>query len=381
MGELDKEYLQSTSDVSIAAAECLPEEAPGIAPPEFDLTCSPGSINTAAEGDSIDDNIFGSGNGVDFNVDKKMLEKQFMNATFQGADSEKLKAGMLLLYSNSPASIEKGIKLVSEARGLDAKEALFQYEYAMYLKEQGRKTYEKNMKERGGESHQGDDPSPDLNTEQHPEFTASNAQLRFGKILGDVFGIDAVFGSLISPTGGIVGPGNSGGFLATLPEDGAVAVHGAIHDAAGYLYNCHDIGPGYDYLGNEKGEDPGNPFSGQTNINWWIEKFEENNKDVEWSEKILGDKAYILAAFSKDHKSLDLQTRKEVLEVIVSIGAVDLALAGFDDSDRISHIEKLFNTCSEADQKALAKYYFDNDRFGSSGVVAAMIETLISNYA
>ena len=31
-----------------------------------------------------------------------------------------------------------------------------------------------------------------------------------------------------------------------------MAFHTAVHDAFGYLYTYHDIGPGYDYLGTSR---------------------------------------------------------------------------------------------------------------------------------
>ena len=46
-----------------------------------------------------------------------------------------------------------------------------------------------------------------------------------------------------------------------------------MHDAAGYLYNFHDLGPGYNYLGEESHRDPGNPLVGQqSGVRYWNEK-------------------------------------------------------------------------------------------------------------
>ena len=36
----------------------------------------------------------------------------------------------------------------------------------------------------------------------------TTAQLRYGQVVGDAFGIDPVFGAMLNPTGGMVGPGN-----------------------------------------------------------------------------------------------------------------------------------------------------------------------------
>jgi hypothetical protein len=86
----------------------------------------------------------------------------------------------------------------------------------------------------------------------------SNTQLRYGKVVGDAFGIDPVFGAMLNPTGGLVGPDN----WSISGDDTAVGYHGVVHDAAGYLYNYHGVGPGYDYLGREN-RDTSSPLSGQ----------------------------------------------------------------------------------------------------------------------
>ena len=57
------------------------------------------------------------------------------------------------------------------------------------------------------------------------------------------------------------------------PDDPLVK-HGVVHDAAGYLKNYHDAGPGYDYLGRE-GRDTSDPFVGQeAGIQYWLEKLQ-----------------------------------------------------------------------------------------------------------
>ncbi len=115
-----------------------------------------------------------------------------------------------------------------------------------------------------------------LDEAMHPAFLASRGQLMFGKVLGDAFGIHEVFAALLSPTGGLVGPGNwlipgvvKAGHLA---PDNPVALHGTVHDAAGYLLTFHGEGPGYNYrdskieiLGTES------PLSGQVSgIAYWV---------------------------------------------------------------------------------------------------------------
>ena len=68
----------------------------------------------------------------------------------------------------------------------------------------------------------------------------------------------------------MVGPGN---WAVNPGDDDALGYHGIVHDAAGYLYNYHDLGPGYNYLGQENQRDPGNPLTGQqSGVRYWNEK-------------------------------------------------------------------------------------------------------------
>ncbi len=108
---------------------------------------------------------------------------------------------------------------------------------------------------------------PDIDLGKHGNFLGTTVSLRYGKIVGDVFGIDPVFGALLNPTGGLVGPGSDS--YQPSPND-AIGYHGTFHDAGGYLYNYHGIGPGYDYLGRES-RPTNNPWAGQIGgISWWM---------------------------------------------------------------------------------------------------------------
>jgi pimeloyl-ACP methyl ester carboxylesterase len=249
----------------------------------------------AAPGDSIQSNIFSDGmNGVRF--DEASLENQFLGSTFQGADSLSLRLAMMTLYENPTSGFKYTMALttIANERNLNFQQAEQQYARAQSIRNTGRENYKARKEERGEQYNQSeDDPSPDLNLALHPLFTASDGQLRFGKIIGDAFGIDAVFGSLVSPTGGIVGPGNSFPVFGHLDPKSPVSIHGAVHDAAGYLYNCHNMGPGYDYLNNE---DSGNidysvysdPLEGQDHINWWNDVYRREGREVPWSAELAG---------------------------------------------------------------------------------------------
>ena len=121
-----------------------------------------------------------------------------------------------------------------------------------------------------------DEEVPGLDEGMHPDFRASRSQLLFGKVLGDAFGIHEVFAALLSPTGGLVGPGNwlIPGVVEAghLDPDNPVALHGTVHDAAGYLGTFHGDGPGYNYRDSDieiLGTD--NPLSGQiSGIAYWV---------------------------------------------------------------------------------------------------------------
>lgn len=105
---------------------------------------------------------------------------------------------------------------------------------------------------------------------RHPDFMGSTVSLRYGRVVGDVFGMDPVWGAMLNPTGGLVGSGNN----AYQPSrNDAIGYHGIFHDAGGYLYNFQNhIGPGYDYLAREPFP-TSSPLSGQVGgISWWAGK-------------------------------------------------------------------------------------------------------------
>jgi hypothetical protein len=119
---------------------------------------------------------------------------------------------------------------------------------------------------------------PPLDEDMHPDFLGSRSQLMFGKVLGDAFGIHEIFAALLSPTGGLVGPGNwliPGVVKAGhLDPDNPVALHGTVHDAAGYLKTFHDDGPGYNYRDSPiEVLGPDSPLSGQVSgIYYWTKE-------------------------------------------------------------------------------------------------------------
>ncbi|HMO07105.1 MAG TPA: hypothetical protein PKD10_05580 [Paracoccaceae bacterium] len=204
-------------------------------------------------------------------------------AEFKGAGEPKLKDLM--------REIDKGLaddrrevvlKALAEIVGASYGQLDVDYERFLVLRKQ-----QEAMRGKNGKG--AVDP---LNEGMHPDFLGSKSQLIFGKVLGDGFGIHPVLGALLSPTGGLVGPGNwlvepqefeFKGFKLTTPglvkaghlaPDNPLALHGTVHDAAGYLFNYHDEGPGYNYLGSsEETRSTDDPMAGQrSGIEYWVNK-------------------------------------------------------------------------------------------------------------
>jgi hypothetical protein len=92
------------------------------------------------------------------------------------------------------------------------------------------------------------DPVSDID-KKYDDYWGSDEQLKFGCIvissLDDMRDMDPVFGSLLYPIGGF-----SKILLNKKEKYGAesVILHNITHDAAGYLYRYHAVGPGYNYI-------------------------------------------------------------------------------------------------------------------------------------
>lgn len=114
-------------------------------------------------------------------------------------------------------------------------------------------------------------------------------QMLAGKVIADWVDrengpLDPIFGVLLQPTAGRVGPGDTGFMHNILFDDrGHMAYHSAVHDAFGYLFNNHSTGPGYDYLnGSILGK--GNPMAGQLDgISFWSHVI----RDIETKHKVI----------------------------------------------------------------------------------------------
>jgi len=184
----------------------------------------------------------------------------------------------------------------------------------------------------------------ELDEDRHSEFLGSRSQLIFGRVMGDTFGINEVFGAMLSPTGGLVGADNSS---VQLDPDDPIALHGTVHDAAGYMRRFHDEGPGYNYrddkyeavatsiieLMPQGWQDELLPLTGQiSGIAWWME---ETDTDVEEYAEEKFDQAVVWAEEqleeARDAVATEVSERLDAIEQ----GARDLLSGAVDTAQTV----------------------------------------------
>ncbi len=182
-----------------------------------------------------------------------------------GAGTEELANAMKILYyfpEDSP-HIQFALETIATIQGLTESQVNYQYDLFKDLK---------STAERNGWT---------KNLVTVDEWWGDINQLRFGKIVGDELGLNPIFGALLSPTGGYIGPGmkmpDLHNDLSTTGSGEAWLYHAAVHDAAGYLYNYHGVGPGYTYGdldvdGNPMPRRRGSPYYGQNMKSYWDEE-------------------------------------------------------------------------------------------------------------
>jgi WXG100 family type VII secretion target len=203
--------------------------------------------------------------------------EKFIGVHYRGEDSQQLNQLMEDLLTANPSDQQRMNNLlerIADVRGVD--HDTFRAQYQTYL----------NLKQNA----QSNGTVDAIDLGKHGDFLGSTASLRYGAVVGDIFGIDPIFGSLLNPTGGLVGAGNA----SYEPGDNdAIGYHGIFHDAAGYLFNYHDkLGPGYNYLGREPFP-TSNPLTGQIGgISWWAS---HPGLDVDVLPHIMPDIPYVPA--------------------------------------------------------------------------------------
>lgn len=278
-------------------------------------------------------------------------------------------------------------------RGVDAATLNDQYDRYLILRKQQKAV--RDEKKRKAQKSDGEDPGvvPDLDESEHPEFLGSKPQLVFGAVVGEAYGIDPVFGALLSPTGGIIGPGNDELSRPTDsegkvdPEDPLV-YHGIVHDAAGYMFNYHDQGPGYDYLGKEqaKGHATSNPYTGQqSGIRYWHEKMDPSLKTTVLLEGV--DVAVDALFVYEDAKALGKSAVKTAEEMRVKAekaiesaretvtDAIDVAMKTAADTARktATALERAAQEAASAAKATAARIEEDARALGKSALNTAEV--------
>jgi hypothetical protein len=181
--------------------------------------------------------------------------RKLIGFEFAGAGSPRLRDAMNELSKDSPKDVDRHLEALASERRRPLDEIHAEYDRYRELRE----VQIADIKASNGKL----EPIDQLKPEQS-DFMGSNWQLLYGKVVGDRLNVDPAFGSMLNPTGGLVGPGNAGWQPdgALMPQ--AVAYHGAYHDAMGYLLNYQDQGPGYNYMESPFGLSSSNPLAGQT---------------------------------------------------------------------------------------------------------------------
>lgn len=215
---------------------------------------------------------------MESNVDRVFSEEymeDFIGKRIQGENSAELNSAMSELYSllregnpNNQTKIDQLLGNIADIRGIDRADFKAQWE---------------RFTELSGypESYKGH-----INDNLHDYF-GHTAQLRFGAVVGDVVGIDPVFGAMLNPTGGRVGSG-SDSYVPS--ENDAIGYHGTFHDAAGFLYNemPTQVGNGYNYLERTDPFSTSSPLSGQVGgISWWVGNHPELSIDISQANQLI----------------------------------------------------------------------------------------------
>lgn len=152
----------------------------------------------------------------------------------QGAGSPEMRDALMELAQNPTGdALDKVLAKIAKLRGRKLSDIKKEYEKFLKIREQAAA----NAKAKGLP------PPPPLNEVLQGDFMGSEQQLHSGELIGETFGVDPVFGALLNPQGGL-------SESSVVPDaHSAEGLHEATADAAGYLQQYHDLGPGRNYLG------------------------------------------------------------------------------------------------------------------------------------
>jgi len=251
--ELTKQINQIFRQAEEAAAKCITFDSGSIGGMLADagLAAGHGLAGVSIGAALVDDTSKPDLRKTIFNDD---YMNRLVGLKMQGMDVPELNKAMETIINDKASEADVQAALVKIAKLRDVPLEKIQADHKRFVELRKRATEKGDVDQ--------------LDQDRHPDFLGSTTSLRFGKVLGDVFGIDPVFGSLLSPTGGLVGYGN----IAIDAKERPVGYHGIMHDAGGYLLKHHEMGPGYDYLGLE-GRNPTHPLTGQeSGIRYWNQK-------------------------------------------------------------------------------------------------------------
>jgi len=120
---------------------------------------------------------------------------ELTNAKIQGADSKALHDALSEFQKDPAHASDALLQRIADARGKSLSDIKADYQKFLDLKAQ--------------RDAAGGDPIANVNEFLHPDFNGSLSQMRYGKVVGDAFGVDPVFGSMLNPAGGLVGPDNA----------------------------------------------------------------------------------------------------------------------------------------------------------------------------
>ncbi len=193
--------------------------------------------------------------------------------TWSGEGDSRLGWAMEVLRRNpSESNKEIALNIIAKLRGMSRSEVDQQYQKFLQLQSQAQERGNKlgkNIEELAPLVPESINPVKLGLGLAQANYMGSRDHLRFGQVVGDTLGLDAAFGAMLNPTGGMPGPGE----LAIPTGESAVSYHSAFHDAAGFMHTYYEIGPGYDYL-NREWSSTDNPFTGQASgLTYWNGKF------------------------------------------------------------------------------------------------------------
>jgi WXG100 family type VII secretion target len=245
---------------------------------------------------------------------------EMIGRTWQGEGTRELKNAMNAISNPnaSDAEVKSALDTIAQVRGIDRAELDRQYE--MF----------KELRAKVG-------PVEQINPFFNGDYMGTRDQLRFGQIVGDATGLDAIFGALLNPTGGMPGSGD-----LAIPADGsAIAYHSAFHDAGGFLYNHLQIGPGYNYLGLEHRSTEHFLTGQESGLRYWNSKIDDGIFTRTISNVFGSGSGFVV-----DHQVLERYENAQQTATAVYDTTLQVAEASYNTTKNVA--EGVYNTTKNA---------------------------------